>query len=87
MNNTHLYAEQSPHLDELFKAHAAFLGDSKNAPRTCKSNWGRYADLATLIDTARPGLSKHGLSVTQTFVPFGEAGVARHAQPVPPAAT
>jgi hypothetical protein len=74
MTATYLYAEQSPNLDELCKAHAAFLGDVKNAPRKCKSHFGMYADLGGNLDTARPHLSKHGLSVMQTFAPFGSEG-------------
>lgn len=73
MNTTYLYAEQSPQLDELFKAHAGFLGAVKNAPRNSKSHFGKYADLATNLDVARPHLAKHGLCVTQTFAPLGDA--------------
>jgi|DEB0MinimDraft_10_1074344.scaffolds.fasta_scaffold08532_2 hypothetical protein len=71
---TYLYSEQSQHLDELFKAHAGFLGDVKNAPRKCKSHFGMYADLGGNLDTSRPALAKWGLSVMQTFMPFGTEG-------------
>lgn len=62
----------SPQLDELFAAHAKALAEMKNAPRTSKSHFGMYADLATLIDTVRGPLSKHGLSFTQPFCVYDE---------------
>lgn len=63
----------SPELDKLFAAQSKALGELKNAPRTSKSHFGMYADLATLIDTVRPVLSKHGLSFTQSFCIYDEA--------------
>ena len=75
MSTTYLYSEQTQAQDELFKAHAAFLCEVRNAPRTCKSHFGPYADLGTCLDVVRPLLGKHGLSVIQTFAPLGE-GVA-----------
>lgn len=62
----------SPQLDELFAAHAKALAELKNAPRTSKSHFGMYADLATLIDTIRGPLSRHGLSFTQPFCVYDE---------------
>jgi hypothetical protein len=79
-----LWTEASEHLDQLFAAHAAALGQLKNAPRTCVSHFAKkgpdgkpipdYADLATVFDTIRAALAANGLSVTQTFMPFGEDG-------------
>lgn len=62
----------SPVLDELFAAHAKALAEMKNAPRTSKSHFGMYADLATLIDTVRGPLSKNGLSFSQPFCVYDE---------------
>jgi hypothetical protein len=62
----------SPQLDELFAAHAKALAELKNAPRTSKSHFGMYADLATLIDTVRFPLSNHGLAFTQAFCVYDE---------------
>lgn len=51
----------------LFKALSAFQGEIKNARKT-KSNpffKSNYADLAEVLDTIRPTLAKHGLSIIQ----------------------
>lgn len=84
MNTRSLWQEASESLDLLFAAHAAALGELKNAPRTCVSHFAKkgadgkpipdYADLATVLDTVRTALSKNGLSVTQSFMPFGDDG-------------
>lgn len=84
MKSQSIWQEASEHLDQLFAAHATALGQLKNAPRTCVSHFAKkgkdgrpipdYADLATVIDTARQALAANGLSVTQTFMPFGEDG-------------
>jgi hypothetical protein len=62
----------SPQLDKLFEAKSKALGAMKNAPRTSKSHFGMYADLATVIDTIRKPLSENGLDVIQCFVPYDE---------------
>jgi hypothetical protein len=59
-------------LDKLFEAKSKALGQMKNAPRTSKSHFGMYADLATVIDTIRKPLSDNGLDVIQCFVPYDE---------------
>lgn len=84
MKTQSLWQEASEHLDQLFDAHAKALGQLRNAPRTCVSHFAKkgkdgqpipdYADLATVMDTIRAALSANGLSVTQTFMPFGEDG-------------
>ena len=84
MKTQSLWQEASEHLDMLFAAHSTAIGQLKNAPRTCVSHFAKkgpdgkpipdYADLATVIDTARAALAANGLSVTQTFMPFGEDG-------------
>lgn len=84
MKTQSLWQEASEHLDQLFAAHATALGQMKNAPRTCVSHFAKkgpdgkpipdYADLATVIDTIRAALAANGLSVTQTFMPFGDDG-------------
>jgi hypothetical protein len=62
----------SGHLDKLFEAKSKALGAMKNAPRTSKSHFGKYADLATVIDTIRKPLADNGLDVIQCFVPYDE---------------
>jgi hypothetical protein len=62
----------SPALDKLFEAKSKALGQLRNAPRTSKSHFGLYADLATVFDTIRKPLSDNGLDVIQCFVPYGE---------------
>ena len=84
MKTQSLWQEASEHLDQLFKAHAKALGELRNAPRTCTSHFAKrgqdgkpipdYADLATIFDTLRGPLASNGLSVTQTFMPYGDDG-------------
>ena len=84
MKSQSIWIEASEHLDQLFAAHAVAIGQLKNAPRTCVSHFARkdkqgnpipdYADLATVIDTARAALAANGLSVTQSFMPYGDDG-------------
>ena len=62
----------SKELDKLFEAKAKALGALKNAPRTSKSHYGMYADLATVLDTIRKPLSDNGLAVTQSFAPYDD---------------
>lgn len=62
----------SEHLDKLFEAKSKALGAMKNAPRTSKSHFGKYADLATVLDTIRKPLADNGLDVIQCFVPYDE---------------
>lgn len=79
-----LWTEASPQLDQLFDAHAKALGKLKNAPRNQVSHFAKkdkngkpipdYADLAMILDTVRDALSANGLSVTQSFMPFGNEG-------------
>jgi hypothetical protein len=66
--------EQSQSLDQLFAALSTAFGQLRNAPRTCTGEFGKYADLATLLDTAREPLAANGLSVIQTFMPWSESG-------------
>jgi hypothetical protein len=68
------WAASSPELDKLFEAKSKALGQMKNAPRTCKSHYGMYADLATIWDTIRKPLAENGLDVIQTFVQGGDEG-------------
>lgn len=62
----------SPELKDLFAAQSKALGTLRNAPRTSKSHFGMYADLATLIDTIREPLSQHGLAFGQSFFIYDE---------------
>jgi hypothetical protein len=84
MTSQSLWVEASPQLDQLFKAHAAATGAVRNAPRNCVSHFAKkdkqgqpipdYADLAMIFDTIRSALAANGLSVTQSFMPFGQDG-------------
>ena len=62
----------SPELKDLFAAQSKALGALRNAPRTSKSHFGMYADLATLIDTIREPLAQHGLAFGQSFFIYDE---------------
>lgn len=66
------WAPSSEHLDKLLEAQSKALGQMKNAPRSSKSHFGMYADLATVMDTIRKPLSDNGLSVMQCFVPYDD---------------
>lgn len=84
MKGQSVWQEASEHLDQLFLAHAKATGQLRNAPRTCVSHFAKkgkdgqpipdYADLATILDTIRAALAANELSVTQSFMPFGEDG-------------
>lgn len=78
------WSHGSDDMTELFAAHAAALGELRNAPHTAANHFAKkgkdgrpianYADLATVLDTIRPVLAKHGLSVMQAFVERGDNG-------------
>lgn len=59
--------DRSQELDQLGKALAAAQAELRPAPMNAKNPFlkNRYADLGSIIDTSRPVLAKHGLSVTQ----------------------
>jgi hypothetical protein len=60
---------QSEAVDQLSAALASAQGEMVNATKTSENPFfrSRYADLAAVWDAIRAPLSKHGLSVTQTF--------------------
>lgn len=66
------WPSSSQELDKLLAAQSKALGAMKNAPRSSKSHYGMYADLATVMDTIRRPLADNELSVTQCFVPYDE---------------
>jgi hypothetical protein len=59
---------KSEAINELAAALSKAQGEMKNAPTLSENPFykSRYADLATVIDTAKPVLTKHGLSIVQT---------------------
>lgn len=67
---------KSDSIAELAKALAMAQGEIENASKNAKNPHfkSNYADLAEVINTVRPILSKHGLSITQ--FPAFEAGIA-----------
>lgn len=69
-----MYGEQSKDCAKLYEALAKAQGEMANAPRTKKSHYGMYADLATVRDVSRTSLAKNGLCIIQAVVPYGEAG-------------
>jgi hypothetical protein len=69
-----MYGEQSQDCSKLYEALAKAQGDMANAPRTKKSHYGMYADLATVRDVTRAALSKNGLCIIQAVVPYGQDG-------------
>ena len=60
-------------MQNLAKALAGFHADVGPIHKTSDAQYGKYADLATVLTTVGPVLSRHGLVITQTFMPF-EAG-------------
>lgn len=60
-------------MQNLAKALAGFHADVGPIHKQSDAQYGKYADLATVLAAIAPVLSKHGLCITQTFMPF-EAG-------------
>ena len=67
--------QHSAQLGELFEALAAAQAEMGHAHKNAKNPHYKstYADLAEVIDSTRPVLSKHGLALTQ--FPVGESGL------------
>lgn len=67
------HTEHSPTLGALAKALAAAQSEMEHAPKAKRNphtgSW--YADLATVLETAKGPLAKNGLSVVQTTEPHG----------------
>lgn len=59
---------KSESIVELAKALAAFQGEAKNPPNTAENPHfkSRYAPLSEILNSVRPVLAKHGLSVIQS---------------------
>lgn len=74
----------SDHVDELSSAMAKAFGQLQNVVRNKVSHFAKkgkdgkpipdYADLASCFDCIRTAYSANGLSVSQTFHPYGEDG-------------
>jgi len=69
--------EQSESVADLAKALATAQGELAAVPLNKENPYfkSHYADLGALWEAARPVLSAHGLSVTQTFEPTEKSGV------------
>lgn len=57
-------------MQNLAQALANFHGEVGKILKLSDAQYGKYADLATVLGAVAPVLSKHGLAVTQTFMPF-----------------
>lgn len=57
-------------MQNLAKALAGFHADVGPIHKQSDAQYGKYADLATVLAAVAPVLSKHGLCVTQTFMPL-----------------
>ena len=57
-------------LQTLAQALAGFHAEVGPILKQSSAQYGKYADLATVLAAVSPVLSKHGLVVTQTFSPF-----------------
>jgi hypothetical protein len=57
-------------LQTLAQALAGFHAEVGRILKQSSAQYGKYADLATVLTAVTPVLSKHGLVVTQTFSPF-----------------
>ena len=57
-------------LQTLAQALASFHAEVGRISKQSTAQYGKYADLATVLTAVSPVLSKHGLVVTQTFSPF-----------------
>jgi hypothetical protein len=56
---------KSEQINELASALAKAQGELESAGKSSRGHGYNYSDLATVISTAKPVLSKHGLSITQ----------------------
>jgi len=52
---------------KLTEALCGFYSDVNTIHKDSKGNFGKYADLATVLSAVNPALAKNGLAVTQTF--------------------
>lgn len=59
------YPQQSPAVEEVFEAFSQAQGEFPAVTKAQKGYGYRYADLATILATVRPHLSKYGLHFTQ----------------------
>lgn len=68
--------QKSDTIAELAKALAAAQGEIENAGKNASNPHfkSRYADLAEVLNTVRPVMSKHGISISQ--FPAFESGIA-----------
>ena len=57
-------------VQNLAQALAGFHADVGRILKQSDAQYGKYADLATVLATVSPSLSQHGLVLTQTFMPF-----------------
>ena len=57
-------------LQTLAQALASFHAEVGRILKQSNAQYGKYADLATVLTAVSPVLSKHGLVITQTFSPF-----------------
>ena len=57
-------------MQNLATALAGFHADVGPIHKQSAAQYGKYADLATVLSAIGPALSKHGLSVVQTFSPL-----------------
>lgn len=57
--------KSSESISALATAMSKFTGEIEDAKKTSKAHQYMYADLPTLLQLARPVLTKHGLSVSQ----------------------
>jgi hypothetical protein len=60
-------------MSELIKAFCAFHKDVDTIHKEAKAQYGAFADLATVLSTVLPALTRNGLAVTQTFEPVAES--------------
>jgi hypothetical protein len=56
---------RSEQINELASALAKAQGELESAGKSSRGHGYNYSDLATVISTAKPVLSKHGLSISQ----------------------
>lgn len=69
--------ETSQTLKEFAVAFAKCQGELKNAPKNSENPYfkNKYADLTTIIDTAKPILSKYGFSILQGLSSEGKTAI------------
>lgn len=60
-------------MTEIVQALLSFHAEVPSIEKTAKAQYGKYADLETVLSTVTPVLRKHGIVIVQTFEPAADS--------------